>query len=138
MEKVMEMNLTIANRTIDKEMDEGNICGYVTDTKSEEQLENYMEEQGFLEVFPFIQKKFDTVAILKNMYVETEKRGKGFGNLLLNHFIRESELKEAQSIVLVADTADRNEFELVSWYERYGFQIVYGNRDSFPVMVKVL
>lgn len=130
------MELEWVEMLLDKEIEEGNIYGYVTDAREDVQLENYMEDQDVLEAVPIIQEKFHYVAILKNMYINEEHRGERIGSRLLDEFIGNATIKKAEAIVLVADTAEDNEFDLVKWYEGYGFEIIYGERDSFPVMVK--
>lgn len=132
------MSLEWLKFNLDNEIENGNIYGYVTNTKSDVQLKNYMEKQHVPEAVPIIQGKFDTIAILTNMYVNEEERGNGIGTFLLLNFIENAVNKHAEAIVLVADTADTNQFNLVSWYEDYGFEIYYGDKNSFPVMVKTL
>jgi GNAT superfamily N-acetyltransferase len=133
-----KMNLEWLLDNLDEEREEGNIYGYVTNTRKDVQLKNYMEKQRIPETVSIIREMFERIAILTNMYVNEVHRGEGIGTSLLEQFIENASAKNAQAIILVADTADSNEFELVNWYENYGFYIIYGERDSFPVMAKEL
>lgn len=132
------MNLDWLQNSLDEELEEGNIYGYVTDGVRDVQLKNYMEEQGFPVVVELIREKYQMIAILTNMYVNDEHRGSGIGTSLLENFIDKAYSKNVEAIVLVADTSDSNEFDLVEWYETYDFKIIYGKKESFPVMIKEL
>lgn len=124
------------NKSLDTELDGGVIYGYITHPKKEVQLGNYLAKHGVEEVVPFIKERFETIAILTNMSIEEEYRGDGLGTELLKGFIYDAEEKNAEAIILVADTGDDNEFNLVQWYEKYGFEIIHGQAESFPVMLR--
>lgn len=126
------------NLRLDQELEEGNIYGYVTNALTDVQLKNYLEKQGVGEATSIIQKQYDMVAILTNMYIEQGYRGNGLGSMFVESFIENALLKGASAIVLIADTGERNNFGLVEWYENYGFNIIYGEKHSFPLMLKEL
>lgn len=132
------MNLEWLKWVLDEEVENGTIEGYVTNTRSDVQLQNYLEEQRRDGAVSAIQTAYEKVAILTNMYVEEEGRGNGIGSGLLENFIDNATVKGAEAIVLVADTVETNMFDLVEWYETYDFKLLYGERDKCPVMVKVL
>lgn len=122
--------------SLDIEKKEGSICGYITNARKDMQLTNYLEEQRKAEVVDFIQKKYEKIAILKNMYVEEDMRGEGVGTSLLKEFLEKTKEKKVEAVVLVADTGENNDFDLVKWYEGYGFYIIYGEKTNYPVMIK--
>lgn len=123
---------------VTKECDEGSISGYVTKPKESEQLENYLMEMGAFKAVPIIESRYDRIGILKNMWVEEEYRGNGVGTWLLHRFVEEAADKHAEAILLVADTGERNDFDLVDWYKRNGFEVVFGKEEAYPVMIKVV
>jgi ribosomal protein S18 acetylase RimI-like enzyme len=132
------MNLQWLHSLLDEEVDGGSIHGYITDVINDVQLKNYLHEHLMDGALPIIQKKYKTVALLKSIWVDEEKRGQGIGTHLLTNFIDNAQAKRAEAIILIADTSESNEFNLVEWYESYGFQIFYGIRNVFPLMVKEL
>lgn len=119
----------------DTENDEGNIFGYVVDT-DEEQLVNYFViNHGVDEsVINAIRNKYDTVAIARGMTVEDEYMNRGLGTELLEAFIEEAAENGAQAILCVADIYEDNEFDLVKWYERWGFKTIV-QTSAGPMMV---
>ena len=70
----------------------------------------------------------------KHMTVEDEHMGKGHGTELLEAFIEEAAENGAQAILIVADIYEDNEFDLVKWYERWGFQTIT-QTSAGPMMV---
>jgi ribosomal protein S18 acetylase RimI-like enzyme len=82
--------------------------------------------------------KYKQVAVLTNMHIEDNKRGKRKGTELLEEFIANARAKKAEAIILIVDTNEANEFELIEWYEKYNFIIVHENKNSYPVMLKIL
>lgn len=75
------------------------------------------------------------VAILKNVNVDEAHRGRGIGTRLLNEFLDKGD--DARTVLLVCDLQETNNFNLRSWYEGFGFEVVPGHDQSFtPVMVR--
>jgi len=72
------------------------------------------------------------VAILKNINVEKDYRNIGYGNEAMETFLDAA--SEAKSIILIADLMTDNKFDLVKWYEGYGFEII-GKSSGNPVMM---
>jgi len=72
------------------------------------------------------------VAILKNINVESDYRNRGYGNEAMETFLDAA--SEAKSIILIADLLADNKFDLVKWYEGYGFEII-GMSGGNPVMM---
>jgi GNAT superfamily N-acetyltransferase len=119
----------------DTENDEGNIFGYVVDT-DEEQLVNYfvMNHGVSMDVIDAIKAEYKTIAIARGMTVEDEHMNKGHGTELLEAFIEEAAENGAQAILIVADIYEDNEFDLVKWYERWGFQTIT-QTSAGPMMI---
>jgi len=88
-----------------------------------------------------VQPDFDTipddelfpVGILKNINVDEDYRNQGFGVDLLENFL--TECSHCQYIVLIADTSEENDFNIIDWYKSYGFNI-FGESGGMPVMIK--
>ena len=123
---------------LDEELEEGNVYGYVTNAEMDVQLKNYLEKQEVSGAIGTIQNQYEMVAILTNMYIEEDYRGQGIGTMLMENFISKASSKGADAVILIADTGERNEFGLVEWYENYGFNVIYGDKHSFPLMLKEL
>lgn len=96
-------------------------------------IENYMEEQRELESFRAHRKEGSAIAVLKTMWVEEDARGQGTGSQLMEEFLELVRDQDIQHIYLVADTYEDNAFDLVSWYESYGFRKVT-SKEHCPLM----
>lgn len=122
---------------IDQSNDGGSLEGYVVPS-DKQQLENYLSGQGASkELINRIRNEFKTIAILRNMYVDEEERGRGYGNDLVNNAIDDAANARADAIVLVADSAEQNAMNLVTWYENFGFEVI-GDAAGDPVMLMTL
>ena len=76
------------------------------------------------------------VAIMKNAFVPEEQRGQGIGAQLVEQFINEASDAGASSVILLADLGEiqLEGFDLVKWYEGYGFEIIGKDNAGNPVM----
>ena len=76
------------------------------------------------------------VAIMKNAFVPEEQRGQGIGNQLVEQFINEAADAGAYSVILLADLGQTQSegFDLVKWYEGYGFETIGKDNAGNPVM----
>ena len=72
------------------------------------------------------------VAILKNLNINEEYRNQGYGNDGMRLFLDAT--FEANSILLMADIGEINDFDLTSWYEGYGFEKI-GRAGEYPIMM---
>lgn len=119
----------------DTEEGDGNIFGYVIDT-DEVQLVNYfVNNHGVSEdIINAIRAKYDTIAIARGMHVDDDYRNQGHGSELLEAFMTEAADEGAQAVLLIADTLEDNEFDIVKWYETWGFEVV-GQTGQGPFMV---
>jgi GNAT superfamily N-acetyltransferase len=115
--------------------EEGNIFGYVVDTE-EEQLVNYfvMNHGVDMDVINAIKAEYSTIAIARGMTVDEEHKNKGHGTELLGEFIEAAASEGAEAIFCVADIYEDNDFDLVKWYESWGFQTIT-QTSAGPMMV---
>lgn len=112
----------------------GTLEGYVVDTK-EPNLVNYLQSQGAdKNLISSITNQYKRLGVIRNMYVDPDSRGQGYGNSLMGDAIDGAATAGADAIVLVADTQEENSMNLVAWYEGFGFEVV-GNAAGDPVMI---
>ena len=112
----------------------GNLEGYVVDS-DKPQLTNYLSSQGAdNNLINQLKQKYKTIAIIRNMYVDEDQRGQGYGNQLVSDAIDDAVGNLADAIVCVADTSEDNNINLVQWYKNFGFEVI-GKAGSDPVMV---
>ena len=121
--------------SIDVNVKNGSLSGYVVDTKKEN-ASNYLIGQGVNEnLVKSIMGKYGIVGIIKNMEVIPQMRGKGIGTKLLEKAIDKASDHNAEAILLVADIVDSsNKINLEEWYESFGFKKI-GNAGSYPLMI---
>ena len=112
----------------------GNLEGYVVDS-DKPQLTNYLSSQGAdNNLINQLKQKYKTIAIIRNMYVDEDQRGQGYGNQLVNDAIDDAAGNLADAIICVADMSEDNNINLVQWYQNFGFEVI-GKAGSDPVMV---
>ena len=112
----------------------GNLEGYVVDS-DKPQLTNYLSSQGAdNNLINQLKQKYKTIAIIRNMYVDEDQRGQGYGNQLVNDAIDDAAGNLADAIICVADMSEDNNINLVQWYKNFGFEVI-GKAGSDPVMV---
>ena len=119
---------------IEMDWDEGSVFGIVHHDR--EHINNWIETER-------VQPNFDTIpddelfpiGILKNINVNEEYRGQGFGVDLMENFL--TECSHCQYVVLIADLGEeqREDFNLIDWYKSFGFTI-FGESGGNPVMIK--
>jgi ribosomal protein S18 acetylase RimI-like enzyme len=121
--------------SIDVDVENGSLSGYVVDTKKEN-ASNYLIGQGVNEnLVKYIMGKYGIVGIIKNMEVIPQMRGKGIGTKLLEKAIDKASDHNAEAIILVADIVDSsNKINLEEWYESFGFKKI-GYAGSYPLMI---
>lgn len=112
----------------------GTLEGYVVDT-TEPNLVNYLQSQGAdKNLISSIVNQYSRIGLVRNMYVDPDYRGQGYGNSLMGDAIDSAAGAGADAIVLVADSQEENSINLVNWYEGFGFETV-GNAAGDPVMI---
>lgn len=80
--------------------------------------------------------KLMPLAILQNINIYEEHRGKGWGNKGMEMFITEVDDMAARGILLIADLGEENSTNLVEWYKGFGFEII-GWSQKNPIMLWV-
>lgn len=121
------------------EIDEpwGGCSGYCVDA-SQEQIPNYVAEYSPHAplVAEWLRSRCKRVAILKNLNVHEEYRGKGNGAFLLEDFLATAGDHGTDAVLLVADSVEtqRPGFSLAKFYAEYGFVAVC-NTGAGPLMV---
>ena len=119
---------------IDQENAGGSLEGYVVNT-DQPNARNYLQSQGVdAQTIDNIMQEFNTVGVIKNLYINDDSRGKGFGKDLLDRAIDSAYDNGAEAIILVSDTSESNEFDLTRWYAGYGFEVI-GNAGTDPLML---
>jgi len=126
--------LLLEQAYINQSNEGGNLEGYVVDS-DKPQLTNYLSSQGAdNNLINQLKQKYKTIAIIRNMYVDEDQRGQGYGNQLVSDAIDDAAGNHANAIICVADIGEDNAIDLVKWYENFGFEVV-GKAGSDPVMV---
>lgn len=120
--------------------DQYSMEGYVTDTGSE-QIDNWLSYRHHINdknLVEMIRTRFKKIAFLNNINVEEDARGEGHGNYLMESFIEEATDHNAEAIILLADIAEDQQegFDLVKWYEGWGFKIIHQSSGG-PLMMMV-
>lgn len=121
-------------RNYSKEEDgfEGSYYGYVVSTE-EENLKNWLEEEinddGY--VYDLIKNATDEVFILKNLNIDEEFQGRGFGKQILEDAIENAEAPT----ILMCDMGEsqRSFFKLEIFYENQGFETIL-TINNYPLM----
>jgi ribosomal protein S18 acetylase RimI-like enzyme len=121
-------------KSITQHTEGGSLEGYVMST-DKPNINNYLQSQGATpELINNITKRYKTLALIRNMYVDDDYRGQGIGNDLVSNAIDDAANNGADAIILVSDTDEDNPFDLTKWYEGFGFEIV-GTAGNNPVMI---
>lgn len=119
---------------INQENEGGSLEGYVVNT-DQPNLRNYLKSHGTPKnLILKIENSCKRIGIIRNLYVNEDLRNKGFGNNLMHNAIDDAYMADAEAVILVADTVESNNFNLVNWYENYGFETI-GYSTSGPVML---
>jgi ribosomal protein S18 acetylase RimI-like enzyme len=121
-------------KSISQHTEGGSLEGYVVST-DKPNISNYLQSQGVTpELINHITKKYKTLGLIRNMYVDDDYRGQGIGNDLVGNAIDDAANDGADAIILVSDTDEDNPFDLVEWYEGFGFEVV-GTAGNNPLMI---
>ena len=121
-------------KSITQHTEGGSLEGYVMST-DKPNINNYLQSQGATpELINNITKRYKTLALIRNMYVDDDYRGQGIGNDLVSNAIDAAANNGADAIILVSDTDEDNPFDLTKWYEGFGFEVV-GTAGNNPVMI---
>ena len=110
----------------------GNVSGVIH--YSADNVNNWMNSQKISHEKQAILWKYLQlpVAILKNINIEEDQRNRGFGYRGLNLFL--DKVKQANSVLLIADVGEENNFNLEEWYKGFGFKTI-DISGGMPIMV---
>lgn len=75
-------------------------------------------------------KKIENISFLTDLLVSENLRNKGYGNDMVFEFIEESIKLNADIILLIPKSKHKNNFDLVNWYESYGFEKIKINNET--------
>lgn len=130
---------------IEIELGGGIAAGYTTDITKATNCNTYLsnmyksvDEKGISNIMDKLLAVGSRVSICSSIYVEEDLRNEGLGCELLEAFEEEAFDNVSELILLVADTSEENAFDLVKWYERNEYKIIYGERTNYPLMIKTL
>ncbi len=112
----------------------GNCEAYLISTKKEN-LFNWLQKETpqAEEIYKSIQKLTGEILIIKNLNVDEEFQGQGFGTQILCELINDS---YANAAILVCDIGETQKegFILEKFYESHDFKTIATNND-YPLMV---
>ena len=120
---------------VDFENEGGTIEGYFH-LNSAENIYNYFNENSVdISVIDFLKNETNifVIGLIRNLWIEDEKRGNGFGTDLINQMV-DYMTDNADLFFLIADNLEDNEFSLENWYEKFGLQTLC-NTGQGPLMV---
>lgn len=123
------------NLTIRRE--EGSLTGYevpLSQPNFFNWLSGLVPEEEAQRILDQVSQRHRQVAVIKSMWVEHECRGQGVGNDMLEEFLSSS---SATAFFLEADTYETNKFNLVKWYEGYGFKVIAKSGGNPVMMMEV-
>jgi ribosomal protein S18 acetylase RimI-like enzyme len=121
-------------KSISQHTEGGSLEGYVVSTDNPN-INNYLQSQGATpELINNVTKRYKTLGLIRNMYVDDDYRGQGIGNDLVSNAIDSAANNGAEAIILVSDSDEDNPFDLTKWYEGFGFEIL-GTAGNNPVMI---
>lgn len=121
--------------------DHAEIEGYVTNTYSE-RVVNWFTNRHKInpeKTIDYIKENFERISFLNNMNIfDDEDRGKGYGKEIMEQFIDEAYDNGAEIIILYADLQESQEegFDLVKFYEKYGFDVIERYTDGVLMVLE--
>lgn len=120
---------------------DGNIDGYIIDTKKPN-LKNwfegnfdYLEGISVDDFISCISSEMDNILILKNLNIDEEFQGEGYGSMIIDDIKRQFS-NQFDGIILIADILEsqKDNFILEKFYESNGFSTILKEND-YPIMI---
>jgi predicted GNAT family acetyltransferase len=112
----------------------GSIEAYSVETKKEN-LKNFLNSQANDDgrIYDILKNLVDDILIIKNINIDEEFQGQGFGSDVLSNTLNEA---NAQSAILICDITESQKagFNLEKFYESHDFKTVSSYLD-YPLMV---
>lgn len=112
----------------------GGIEGLMCELKEHYRIGNYLTEQEYEQEWNYQSGRYERMAILKNVWVREDEKGKGHGRELVQWFLDEAQEQDMEAVFLVADTIESNHFDIVEWYASFGFIVIANNESGCPLM----
>jgi GNAT superfamily N-acetyltransferase len=114
----------------------GSAEGYVA-AMAKENISNWLEKE-LGKTSEKVLKDYSDVpcgAVLKNMWVDEDMRGQGYGASLVSEFLERVESAGAKVVLLISDAheSQRHGFNLQKFYENFGFEKI-ANTSAGPLM----
>jgi GNAT superfamily N-acetyltransferase len=134
----MESMMKYISRSYDEEEDgfEGNYEGYCIDT-SKENLKNWLEKEigDDGKIYQAIANEVRTIFVLKNLNIDSEYQGQGYGAQILEDAMDEAQ-GEYEAIILLCDVGEiqKEGFILEKFYANHDFKTI-GYFNDYPLMV---
>ena len=117
----MDLNYSV----VEVSHDHAAASGYIV-SSSAENVGNYFSShtEDHTRIAKWLELNVATVCVLKNVNVDDDQRGNGYGNDALDEFMRFAD--SAEAIILISDRYESQEdgFVLDKWYENWGFSKV--------------
>ena len=111
----------------------GAVEGLMCEPSEHHRVANYLEEQGYADIWERVAGQHNRIAVLKNVWIEEDSKGLGLGGELVEWFMMEAENRRMEAVYLVADTLTDNSFNLIQWYESRGF-VNITDKTECPLM----
>jgi GNAT superfamily N-acetyltransferase len=115
---------------------DGNYEGYCINT-SKENFKNWLEKEigDDGKIYQLITKEIEKIFILKNLNVDEEFQGQGYGSQILQDAMDEAQ-GEYEAIILLCDIGESQKegFILEKFYSNHDFKTI-GYFDDYPLMV---
>lgn len=124
-------------KEIDIDLDGAGFEGFVHDRSAGDNFLHYLKEMGVNEYYlkAFDALDFRRITIFKNMWVDEDKRGQGYGSDLLTRAFDQHYELESDLIVLLADNSETEHFNVSEWYAQNGFSEIDELSNSFTFMI---
>jgi pyrimidine deaminase RibD-like protein/GNAT superfamily N-acetyltransferase len=122
--------------SIDQQEEHGGLEAYITDT-STPQLVNYLaSENAPADLAEKLQRRYKTIAVFKNIWVEEDHQGSGVGSWILEAGIGDAIDNQAHAVILTAVSDDpKRQSQLEKWYKSYDFKEIARSSTGYPVML---
>lgn len=116
---------------------ESNVFGYLTSIEEDNAfnyLNAFFSDETIQDIRAWLkEEKIFEFAILRNIYVDEEDRGKGVGKSLVSNFI----IKSHHLPVILLASPDEESFNLQAWYEKLGFELTPFICEDGPLMIRL-
>lgn len=124
-------------KEIDLSNEGGSLTGYIVDAR-EPNLENYLAQHTSISkaIMHHLRQRGERIALLRNLHIDEDLRGNGFGSDLVGQFFVEAAEGGATAYLLICDEAEGQAegFDLCEWYKSFGFASVFKTSQG-PFMV---